>query len=224
MLAKILRYQAPKPSLWQGRKDSLPGERFFQSVQCVDVRTTSLPAQERPLVILGFACDEGINRNEGRRGANTAPDILRTQFSKLACQRPTTIIDVGNIVCDDGKLEASQEEFAKLLSYCQQQGARTIAFGGGHEIAWAHFQGLVGNYPKLGIINFDAHFDIRVPQENLGTSGTPFWQIHQHCQKNNLPFHYCCLGLQPAGNTSSLWKRAEEWDVTYLTAEQICKI
>lgn len=221
MLATIARYQAPNPKIWQGRKDTLPSERFFQNIQCLDVRTTSFPIQEKPLVILGFACDEGIARNEGRKGASLAPDILRAQFAKLACSHPNAIIDVGNIVCDDGNLEASQEEFAKLLTYCQQQGGRTIAFGGGHEIAWAHFQGLVGNYPKLGIINFDAHFDIRVPQEKLGTSGTPFWQIHQHCQQHNIPFNYCCLGLQPAGNTSSLWKRAEDWDVAYLTAEQI---
>jgi formiminoglutamase len=221
LLPKISCYEPPKPELWQGRKDTLPGERFFQSVQCVDIRNASIPSQDRALVILGFACDEGISRNEGRRGANAAPDAIRAQFAKLACQKPSPIFDVGNIICTDGHLEASQEQFSNLMAYCQQKGARTIAFGGGHEIAWAHFRGLTKKYPKIGIINFDAHFDLRTPQNQLGTSGTPFWQIQQYCKENNLPFNYCCLGLQQASNTSSLWNKAIECEVSYLTAEQI---
>jgi formiminoglutamase len=221
LLSQILHYEPPSSTLWQGRKDSLPGERFFQNIQCMDIRTESLSPNKTPLVMLGFSSDEGIRRNEGRIGARLGPNLIRQQFAKLACRKPVPIIDVGNIVCDGEQLEAAQEEFSKLIAHCHQQGARTIAFGGGHEIAWAHFRGLAAQYPKIGIINFDAHFDLRVPTDEIGTSGTPFWQIHQYCQQNGLPFNYCCLGIQPAGNAQNLWDRASEWDVSYLTAEQM---
>ena len=220
MLTNILYYEATQQALWHGRKDSLPDERFFQHVQCLDIRTESFDGMKKP-VILGYCCDEGIRRNEGRVGAKEGPDTLRSQLAKLACHSNLSFLDIGNIICE-GNLETSQQQFANLISHCHQHGLKTIAFGGGHEIAWGHFSGLMPHYPKIGIINFDAHFDIRpLNAENQGTSGTPFWQIKQHCQKYILPFNYCCLGIQPIANTLSLFERAHDWHINYLTAEQI---
>lgn len=77
-------------------------------------------------------------------------------------------------------------------------------------------------YNKLGIINFDAHFDLRPYQKNEpGTSGTPFSQIAAWCGENRRRFEYCCLGIQNRGNTASLFKRAKELNVSYLTAEEL---
>ncbi len=223
MLNHIDNYEPTSQSLWKGRADSLPGERFFQHVQCVDIRSCSLSSLQQP-VILGFCCDEGIRRNGGRVGAKAGPDALRGQLAKLACHCRDQFFDIGNIVCHDGELEAAQQQFAALLSQCHQHGLKTIAFGGGHEIAWAHFKGLAAHYPKIGIINFDAHFDIRPLKDGkYGTSGTPFWQIKQHCQQEKRPFDYCCLGIQDIANTRSLFERARDWQINYLSAEQMAK-
>ena len=225
-LANILNYETTKQALWTGRKDSLPGERFFQHVQCVDIRSYSLQLNssnslQQP-IMLGFCSDEGIRRNGGRIGAKAGPNQLREQLAKLACHSGKQFIDIGNIVCHDDQLETAQQQFAKLISHCHQQGMKTIAFGGGHEMAWGHFSGLTSHYPKIGIINFDAHFDIRpIDDGQYGTSGTPFWQIKQHCQQHQLPFDYCCLGIQSLANTNSLFERAHDWRVKYLTAEQM---
>ncbi|MCX7117517.1 MAG: formimidoylglutamase [Legionellales bacterium] len=221
MLPDLLNYDITNKALWQGRLDSLPMERFFQHVLCEDIRTFSLQGLDIP-VLVGFCCDEGIRRNEGRVGAFGGPDKLREQLAKLACHRNTPFLDIGNIVCDDGDLEAAQQQFARLISDCHSQGLKTIAFGGGHELAWAHYLGISSYYPNLGIINFDAHFDIRPLYDGrLGTSGSPFWQIKHHRDRKNLPFEYCCLGIQPLANTSSLWHSAKEWNISYLTAEDI---
>ena len=221
MLHDILHYETTPQAVWQGRKDSLANERFFQHVECIDIRSHSLASLHQP-VLLGFCSDEGIRRNEGRIGAKTGPNALREQLAKLACHSDQSWVDIGNIVCHDDKLETAQEQFAKLISHCHQHQLKTIAFGGGHEIAWGHFCGLTRHYPKIGIINFDAHFDLRSLQnEQFGTSGTPFWQIRQHCLQYQLPFNYCCLGIQPIANTKHLFDKANEWQVPYLTAEQI---
>ena len=220
-ISDIINYEPTNNMLWQGRADSLPGVRFFQHVQCVDVRSYKIQDVQQT-VLIGFCCDEGIRRNEGRLGAKLGPDALREQLAKLACHSEQQFIDAGNIVCPDGQLEIAQQQFAKLVSHCHQNTLKTIAFGGGHEMAWAHFCGLTSHYPKIGIINFDAHFDIRpIPNGQHGTSGTPFWQIKQYCQQAQLPFDYCCLGIQPIANTKSLFDRAHDWNVRYLTAEQI---
>jgi formiminoglutamase len=220
MLSNLLNYEATKPSLWQGRKDSLPGERFFQQVNLLDLSKQSLKKTQPATIILGFCSDEGISRNEGRIGAKFGPIKLREQLAKLACHSPKQFIDIGNIVCDKD-LELAQEQFAKMISHCHQLGYKTLALGGGHEIAWGHFCGLTSHYPKLGIINFDAHFDLRSHKDGYSTSGTSFRQIAAYCLQNQLPFDYCCLGIQSIANTQSLFDCAKELNASYLTAEQI---
>lgn len=221
MLNNLLNYEPTEQAVWQGRKDSLLGERFFQHVRLLDIRNQPLNKTQQGIVILGFCSDEGIRRNEGRVGAKLGPIQLREQLAKLSCHSNKQFIDIGNIACDN-KLEIAQEQFASVISLCHQQGYKTLAFGGGHEIAWGHFRGLTPHYPKLGIINFDAHFDLRPLKEGrYATSGTPFRQIAQHCLQNQLPFDYCCLGIQKRANTQSLFDYAHELNVSYLNAEQI---
>lgn len=222
MLPDILHYEPTTSSIWQGRKDSLEGERFFQHVEVQDIRKFSLNKKSPGTAILGFCSDEGIRRNEGRIGAKTGPIALREQLAKIAIHGKQQFIDLGNIVCEHNALESAQEQFATLVNYCHFNNCKTIALGGGHEIAWGHFSGLIKKHSKIGIINFDAHFDLRTPLlENQGTSGTPFWQIHNYCQQKNLPFNYCCLGIQNHANTQSLFQTADTFKVHYLTAEQI---
>lgn len=221
MIKDNSHYQPPDATLWQGRTDSLPGERFFQRVTCLDVQKQPLPKAKRPL-ILGFCSDEGIVRNQGRPGAKEGPTALRQQLAKLAYQGNKQFLDIGNVVCHNHELENAQQQFAALIDYCHRHHHRTIAFGGGHEIAWPHYLGLSNHYPNLGIINVDAHFDIRpVLEGQYATSGSPFWQIKQHCNQQQLAFDYCCLGIQASANTKSLFNTAQDWNVRYLTANEI---
>lgn len=222
LLSDISNYTPPAPSLWQGRKDSLPDERYFQRIDCIDVRKDDLP-KENETVLLGFCSDEGVRRNLGRVGAQSGPDTIRQQLAKLACHNAQRYTDIGNITCSNQNLESAQAEFSRLISYSHEHGKKTVALGGGHEIAWAHFRGLADHYSKLGIINFDAHFDIRPLQNNQCSSGTPFFQIKEFCDEQNKIFDYCCLGIQAVANTRSLFERADKWGISYLTAEQITK-
>lgn len=220
MALNLLNYKATETSLWQGRKDSLEGDYFFQQVKLIDLSRESLPKTQAGTVILGLCSDEGIRRNEGRQGAKCGPLELRRQLAKLAFHTPKQLIDIGNIVCDNN-LEQAQEQFSKMVSHSHSLGYKTLGFGGGHEIAWGHFCGLTSHYPKLGIINFDTHFDLRPGQKGYSTSGTPFRQIADFCLQNNMPFNYCCLGIQTIANSKRLFEDAKKFKVSYLTSEQI---
>lgn len=215
-------YKAPDPSLWQGRKDSLAGERFFQHVQMHDLSQLPMPNAQGQVALVGFASDEGVKRNEGRPGASLGPAEIRKRFAKLACHSNIELIDVGDIVCLDGALEEAQIAFGQVIAEAHQNGFKTLAFGGGHEIAWGHYLGLCHQYPELAIINIDAHFDLRPLRDgHLATSGTAFWQILKHRQALQRPFQYCVLGIQAASNTKSLYDTAHEAEVSYLTAAEI---
>jgi formiminoglutamase len=218
---QLNHYQSADPSLWQGRHDTTHPERFYQKVSIVNDED-ELNAIEAKTAILGFASDAGVIRNLGRPGAHLGPYAIKTQLGKLPCHVNQSFIDLGTIVCEDDMLESSQNEFAYLIDYCHQKKYKTVAFGGGHEIALAHYMGLAKHYPKLGIINLDAHFDLRPHLDGQpGNSGTPFSEIAVFCEQQNRSFHYCCLGIQKLGNTASLFARANSLKVPYLSAEDM---
>lgn len=216
------RYTPPDQGLWRGRADCPNQSRFWQQVQCISLNDETLP-EGRDLCIAGFACDAGIKRNGGRVGAASGADALRLKLSpRVRHQNKKTIYDLGNIICPDDDMELSQQQLGELVHLCHQKGHTTIILGGGHEVAYAHFLGLFNHYPDIGIINFDAHFDLRPFSESQRpNSGTPFRQIAHMCETNNQPFSYCCVGIQKDANSLSLFQTAKDFDVCWLSADDV---
>lgn len=220
-------YLPPDPTQWQGRADAPPRCSFFQIVQMLNLlNASSLPLSTMPtFALLGFRCDEGIRRNAGRIGAAEGPNALRQALAKLPVQKTNFIFyDVGNITCPDGDLEASQEALGELVALLLQHKMLPILIGGGHEIAWGHYQGIAKVYPNkhLGIINFDSHFDMRPLLPNgLGSSGTPFLQIAEAHKAHKRRFDYNCVGIQHAGNTRLLFDNAKKYQTKTILADEL---
>jgi formiminoglutamase len=135
------------------------------------------------------------------------------------------ICDGGDIASDS--METAQDALAKAVEKIISAGSIPIVLGGGHDLAYGHFKGVYNSCKskasvsqKIGIVNFDAHFDLRPVIKN-GNSGTPFYQIAQLCQEQNSKFDYLALGIQKAANTKGLFDKANELKVNYVLSEQI---
>jgi formiminoglutamase len=209
-------------SAWTGRVDALEGtagRRWHQVVRPVHEATT------RGVALLGFACDAGVRRNQGRPGAAEGPRAVRQQLANLAWHGATGtgLYDAGDVVCAGDGLEQAQAEYAQDLAGLMRSGQRVIGLGGGHEIAWGSYQGLAAalnddpRLQRLGIVNFDAHFDLRLPgQSARGNSGTPFLQIAESRAAAGLSFDYLCLGLSEPANAAALFNRARDLGASYV--------
>lgn len=227
-------------TLWTGRAEPFETDRaryWYQIAQ---------PYDKQAVGLVGFACDQGVRRNQGRVGARAAPPLLRQAFAKLpitgALQRrykdhddrlSHLLGDAGDIACVDGDqladdvLEQAQQQYADAITAVVNQGGLAIGLGGGHAIAYGSFLGLWQAFqtdkdtdttlPTIGVINFDAHLDVR--QAPVATSGTPFRQIAEHVAANDQPFHYCCIGASRFSNTAALFDRAAELGVTVISDE-----
>lgn len=226
-------YQLTERNLWRGRIDSLTDKtsfRWHQLIQLVDLyaKDVTLPLAKNNYALLGFCCDEGIRRNQGRTGASQGPDVIRKFLASLPVHfgEDTSLIDAGNVLCTKHDMEQAQEQLSELVDKLLAANYLPLILGGGHEIAYGHFKGIAkflskkNTKPSIGIINFDAHFDLR-PFEEQGNSGTPFLQIAQDCQKGNIPFNYFCVGIQALSNTRQLFQTAEDLGVTYVPADQV---
>lgn len=219
-------YIAPDQTIWQGRPDTPAFSSFFQIMQMANL------LDEKPLdlsipafALIGFRCDEGIRRNLGRVGAAEGPKAIRHALAKLPIQKQGfACFDAGDIVCSDDDLEAAQAAFGEVIALLLEKGLKPIALGGGHELAWGHYQGLAKVFPDkhLGIINFDAHFDMRpLLPGGKGTSGTPFLQIAQDHEANKRRFDYNCLGIQHAGNIRQLFETAKQYNTHIILADEL---
>jgi formiminoglutamase len=217
-------YQKPNPNHWTGRHSA---EKLYlhEKVNLFDLNTDTIDRlPKNSLTLLGYACDEGVKRNQGRIGAAAGPDAIRSAFAKLPnhLTENTLIFDMGSICCDDGDMESAQIRLADCVRQILQQKCLPILLGGGHDIAYGHYKGIrqfLGRGKRIGIINFDAHFDLR-SIENGNNSGTPFFQIAQDCETEGSSFHYLCLGIRKDANTRVLFQTATDLGVRFIEKDR----
>lgn len=197
-------------SIWTGRTDPEANTaRWHQQVQPF---TT---AAEPGTTLIGFCSDEGVRRNKGRVGAALGPGAMRKSLASLAWHQSGPIYDAGDVVCEGEDLAAAHRALAEQVAECLAHRQLPIVMGGGHEVAFGSWSGLAQyftmqeQHPRIGIINFDAHFDLRDPSMAV-SSGTPFAQIAEACEQLDWPFQYACLGVSRASNTQALFDKAEQ--------------
>lgn len=205
---------------WSGRVD-LPEDastrRWHQWVR--PVKEGAAPG----VALLGFACDEGVRRNHGRVGAAQGPAALRRMLSNLPTLDETPLYDAGTVACTDGDLEGAQLRYAERMAALLDAGHFAVGLGGGHEIAFASWQGLArhlgGRRPKVAIVNIDAHFDLR--RQEQGSSGTPFLQAIEHAGVLGIDLQYHVYGISAAANTRVLFDTADALGVHYVMDDQL---
>lgn len=191
-------------SLWQGRTDTEDGKAGHRWHQVVSAASADAPVAAGDIVLAGYPNDTGVAANKGRVGAAGGPNALRQSLASLPWHLPVKLYDAGDSNISKC-LANTQQQFSSLLYRHLHQGAHVIGLGGGHDIAWGSFQALNKAAPeqRIGIINLDAHLDLR-RFDNGASSGSPFRQISAHCQHQNKPFNYACLGMSEAANTTAL--------------------
>ena len=202
-------------NIWQGRDHSTESPLAKRIFQTIEQPSSFCPqSYSNKIALLGFMCDEGVRINKGRIGAKNAPNNIRQALANLASHGGTNqLVDLGNITYDNGSLTDIQRVFTDHVVKCQTNNLVTLVLGGGHETAYAHGLGIYEAHPEatIGIINFDAHLDIRTAQNT--SSGTPFKQLADYCETSNRPFNYMCIGANLAANTEALLQTAKELNV-----------
>jgi formiminoglutamase len=217
-------YQKANPKLWTGRNS---GQTLYlhEKVKHFDLSTDKIDGlPKNSFALLGYICDEGVKRNHGRIGAAAGPDAIRSAFAKLPNHHSenTHLFDLGSIRCDKGDMETAQNRLADCVRQILQQKCLPILLGGGHDIAYGNYKGIrqfLGPGKRIGIINFDAHFDLR-SNENGNNSGTPFFQIAQDCATEGSSFHYLCLGIRKDANTKALFQTATDLGVGFVEKDR----
>ena len=209
-------YRPPKPELWKGRISG-DGQYLHEKVAFLDLESKSAP--NKGFALLGYTCDEGVRRNQGRIGAAEGPDSIKQELARLPSPQNwnSLVWDAGTVTCVDQNLEACQNALAGKVKKILEMGSFPLLLGGGHDMAYGHYMGLLSHLESkasIGIINLDAHFDLR-SSANGPNSGTPFYQIAKELQQQEQSFHYLCMGIREEANARILFDTARELGVRY---------
>jgi formiminoglutamase len=170
-----------------------------------------VPAQP---VVIGFPCDVGVRRNHGRPGAALAPDAIREKLYRLTSwDGPSGVdlaaldlLDLGNVIVSED-LEAAQQQLGAIVATVLHSGAVPLILGGGHETAFGHYLGYAGL--DCGIINVDAHLDVR-PFPQGAHSGSPFRQALEHAAHPLEPGRYVVVGAQRQSVARAQWQFVQD--------------
>ncbi|TXF90564.1 formimidoylglutamase [Neolewinella aurantiaca] len=209
-------YRAPDPEVWTGRTTTPEqgAQYWYQNVQLRNWSEGLLPGAG--FGIIGYVCEEGVRRNQGRLGAAAGAKSVRERIARMAWHHAEkTVVDYGDVVCVGEELENAQMQLALMVLHQIEAGQVPIVLGGGHDVAYGHFCGIraATEGKNVGIINFDAHFDLR-PVTGEPNSGTPFNQILDEGLVD-----YLVLGIQQQANTAELFTIAEDYGVEYVLAQ-----
>lgn len=199
---------------WAGRNDPEDGDLALRMYHLAGRGDASA-------ALIGFACDAGVRRNKGQVGASEGPAAIRAALANMAAPpTPRGFHDAGDIVVTGDDPAPGQQALAEHLTPLINRYDRALVLGGGHETAFGSWQGLRRALPdaRIGIINIDAHLDIRAIGPAGASSGTPFYQIHQADPQG---FDYAVLGLAEEGNTEALRARARDWGVSVIPDHQL---
>jgi formiminoglutamase len=167
-------------------------------------------------VLIGFPQDEGVRRNGGRVGAAEAPREIRRWLYRLVpwdCETDRDLaalglLDLGNVRID-GDLEQTQAALGEVVGAVLRAGSVPVVLGGGHETAYGHYLGYVAAGLPVGVVNIDAHLDVRPLIDGKGHSGSPFRQMMEHPTHALPGRRYVCLGVREQATSREHWRYAQ---------------
>ena len=159
---------------------------------------------ERAIVLIGVPQDIGVERNGGRQGAALAPTAIRRALSKLTvgpmqeafAAGRLVLADAGDIDVEGKTLEQIHDEQHDIVAAVLRAGYLPIVLGGGHDCAWPTIRALETMGQPYGVINIDAHADVRPLKEGRSHSGSPFYQLLSMSNSHLLAGGFAEFGLQ----------------------------
>ncbi|WP_061808944.1 formimidoylglutamase [Rossellomorea vietnamensis] len=164
-------------------------------------------------------------------GASFAPDAIRrclNSFTTYNIERGTdladdnkTIIDFGDIIMHPTSIEESHQRIYESTKVAVSTNAApfTIILGGDHSITTSTVKAIKETKGTVGIIQFDAHHDLRNTEDGGPTNGTPFRRLLEggHIQGE----HLIQIGIRNYANAKAYHDYAIEQGVTVYTMKDV---
>lgn len=165
----------------------------------------------------------------GRKGAKGGPKKIRDSLRYFKTYDwsldfwfgDKKVIDFGDIILEAESVAEAHELISDVTHKIASRDYKTITLGGDHSISYPIIKGLKEAYnpKKIGLINIDAHLDVREVINGRITSGTPFRRILD----NNLVSgdNFVEIGIRNFANARAYRRYVEDKNGLVFTVEDI---
>ena len=203
------------------KKGSDPNEtRMLDILECWTGETG--PA----IGLIGIPFDSAVM---GRKGAKGGPKKIRDSIRYFKAYSwfldywfgDQRVYDFGDIITEEGSVEESHNIISEVIYKIAKRGFVPITLGGDHSIGYPIIKGLKEAYndKKIGLINIDAHLDVREIIDGKINSGTPFRRVLDNKLVDGENFVE--IGIRDFANAKKYREFVESKKATIFTIEDI---
>ncbi|MEA3201538.1 MAG: formiminoglutamase [Thermoplasmata archaeon] len=195
--------------LWSARPSD-PNDVFV-----AQVIEKGFPRPDAPpaIALFGVPFDGAVL---GRPGAREGPDAIRAQMARLKPRPMRTVYDAGNVRLPHGDISAAHQATESAALALLAEDHLPVALGGDHSLTFPLAKAHEGRRQKLGVINLDAHLDVRDfhGQPNSGTSFGRLLDLGLVPGENLVE-----VGLRGFANAEAYERKAQKAGATLISAD-----
>jgi formiminoglutamase len=161
------------------------GEAIFKDSYTTKANELLVPYEKGKRAEFGMVGFPLSKPSISHSGASTAPEAIRRAFASFSVYSGEVeqnleerILDFGDVLMHPTDIQASQHRITEGLREAMEENAVSQWFllGGDHSITYSTVKALAEHH-KVGILQFDAHHDLRNTEDGGPTNGTPFRRL-----------------------------------------------
>jgi agmatinase len=123
----------------------------------------------------------------GARGSRYGPEGVRSKLTHGTCYNPSLdvdisegldVVDFGNVRVEHTDVRETHDRVERVCTALTERGVFPVTIGGDHSLSYPTAKGLMNAVDgDVGVINVDAHHDVRHSHGGELSSGTPFRRL-----------------------------------------------
>ncbi|MFC6939226.1 agmatinase family protein [Salinirubellus sp. GCM10025818] len=123
----------------------------------------------------------------GARGSRYGPEGVRSKLTHGTCYNPALdvdisegldVVDFGNVRVEHTDVRGTHDRVERVCTALTERGVFPVTIGGDHSLSYPTGKGLMNAVDgDVGVINVDAHHDVRHSHGGELSSGTPFRRL-----------------------------------------------
>ena len=197
-------------------------------VAVADIMVDWRTADSADVAIIGVPFDTAVS---GRRGCKDGPNSIRSALVFSNVYEPGLDVDLseGFSVADFGNVDVlytdvlgTHERVETVVTDIVGLGVTPLILGGDHSLAYPDIKGVMNNIDgRIGVINIDAHLDVRHSHHGEVSSGTPFRRLIDDASGKLDPKNLVEFGINSWLNSRYYMDYCRDLGVTVIPARDL---